>query len=409
MNQVPKPAAHKWEFRARFRRHAFGWRSKPAVQRIKQAVSEIKKVARRDPVLAAEGAVLFLERLSPAIEQVDSSSGSIGAAVNRALEDLVVIIVKAPAADETRAGWLERLYQAHADDEIPYIERLADFWGDLCASKELASRWADDLLGITRMALSPDKSLRGHFHGTSACLTALYRAERYPDLLELLQVDCMWRYKRWGAKALAAMGRKGEAIRLAEASRDAWTDDHDVDAVCEEVLLSSGLVEEAYSRYGLRVNRRGTYLATFRAVARRYPHKTPEQILDDLVKTTPGEEGKWFATAKTLGLYDAAIQLARTSPCDPKTLARAARDHATEQPAFAVKAGCAAISWLVEGYGYEITSADVWMAWSGTMKAADTLGRTAQTKAMIRQIVAGRVGSSFVAQILQRELSEEGE
>jgi hypothetical protein len=34
-------------------------------------------------VLAAEGAVLFLEKLAPAIEGVDSSSGSIGSAVNR--------------------------------------------------------------------------------------------------------------------------------------------------------------------------------------------------------------------------------------------------------------------------------------------------------------------------------------
>jgi len=45
-------AAHKWEFKARFRRHAFGWRSQPAVQRIKQAVSEIKKVARAEALLS---------------------------------------------------------------------------------------------------------------------------------------------------------------------------------------------------------------------------------------------------------------------------------------------------------------------------------------------------------------------
>ena len=48
---------HKWEFKARFRRHAFGWKSQPAITRIKQAVAEIKKVAKKDPVLAAEGAI----------------------------------------------------------------------------------------------------------------------------------------------------------------------------------------------------------------------------------------------------------------------------------------------------------------------------------------------------------------
>ncbi|WP_348234532.1 hypothetical protein, partial [Salmonella enterica] len=48
-----KSEAHKWEFRARFRRHAFGWKSQPAIKRIKEAVSEIKKVARKDKLLAA--------------------------------------------------------------------------------------------------------------------------------------------------------------------------------------------------------------------------------------------------------------------------------------------------------------------------------------------------------------------
>jgi hypothetical protein len=189
-------ASHDWEFRARFRRHAFGWRSRPAIQRIKEAVSEIKQVARRDPSIAAEGAVLFLERLSPAIEQVDSSSGAIGTAVNRAIEELVPIIAGAPADANTRETWLERLWEAHADDQIPYIERLADHWGELCGSKEVASTWADRLLDVTRMALSPDRDVRGYFHGTTACFDALYRAERYEEILDVLKAETFWPYKR---------------------------------------------------------------------------------------------------------------------------------------------------------------------------------------------------------------------
>jgi hypothetical protein len=34
------------------------------------------------------------------------------------------------------------------------------------------------LIGITRLALSPDRSTRGYFHGTSACMSALFTAER---------------------------------------------------------------------------------------------------------------------------------------------------------------------------------------------------------------------------------------
>ena len=53
---MTKTDGYGWEFKARFRRHAYGWKSQPAVQRVKQAVKEIKKVARKDPALAADGA-----------------------------------------------------------------------------------------------------------------------------------------------------------------------------------------------------------------------------------------------------------------------------------------------------------------------------------------------------------------
>lgn len=393
---------HHWEFKARFRRNAFGWRSQPPIRRIREAVREIKQVARHAPVLAADGAVLFFERVSPALEQVDSSSGAIGTAVNRAIEELVPIIAAAPADPTARAAWLQRLWEAHAADQMPYIEGLADHWGDLCGSTGVAAEWADRLLGVTRMALSPDKNLHGYFHGTSACLSALCRAERYAELLDVLKDEKFWPYKRWAVKATGAMGKTAEAIRLAESCRGPWTSDADVDGLCEEMLLGSGRVEEAYTRYGLRANHRGTYLATFRAIARKYPHKRPEQILADLVAATPGEEGKWFTAAKDLGLYAAAIELARASPCDPKTLARAARDHVATQPAFAVEAGCAALEWLSRGYGYEITGADVWLAYSSAMRAAEALGSAQQTQDRFHKLAQS--GPSWVAEVLGREL-----
>lgn len=69
----------------RFRANAFGWKSQPSITRVREAVAEIKKVAKKEPVLGAEGAVLFLERVSGALAHVDSSSGSMGSAVNRAI------------------------------------------------------------------------------------------------------------------------------------------------------------------------------------------------------------------------------------------------------------------------------------------------------------------------------------
>jgi len=147
--------AHKWQFAPRFRRQAFGWRSDTPIQRIKEAMAEIKAMARKDPVLAAEGAVLLLEKLSPALEQVDSSSGAIGSAVNRAVTMLAPLIAKADVDSSIRQRWLERLWEALHKDSIPYIELLSDHWGDLCAGPALASQWADTLLAGVTAARDP--------------------------------------------------------------------------------------------------------------------------------------------------------------------------------------------------------------------------------------------------------------
>src|SRR3984957_1148018 len=89
-----RSSSHKWAFASHFRRQAFGWRSALPIQRLKEAVTEIKRTVRTDPILAADGAVLLLEKLSPALEQVDSSSGALGSAVNRAIEALVPVIAR---------------------------------------------------------------------------------------------------------------------------------------------------------------------------------------------------------------------------------------------------------------------------------------------------------------------------
>ena len=405
--EMSKARTPPWAFTRRIRRGAFGWKSQPAIARVRQAVSEIKKVARRDPVLGAEGAVLFLERVSPALEHVDGSSGAIGTAVNHAVEELVTIIARAPAGAKAREAWLERLWDAHANDAIPYIERLGDFWGDLCVSPETASAWADRLVPIVEMAWSPDPERRGFFHGTMACFSALLRAGRHEEILALLEKDQVpwWPYRQWGARALAALGRPDEAIAYAEASRGINDSPVAIAIACEAILLASGRVEEAYRRYALAATHGTSYLATYRALVRKYPQKRPEELLGDLVATTPGDEGKWFATAKELGLFSEAIRLANQAPCDPKTLTRAARDFAAVRPEFAVEAGLAALHWLAEGYGYEITGADVWAAYTHTMKAAEQAGRAGEVRDRIRALVARETyGERFVTRILGRTL-----
>lgn len=121
---------YKWQFAQRFRRNAFGWKSDTPILRIKEALTEIKAAAKKEPVLAAEGAVLFLEKLAPAIEQVDSSSCGIGTTVNRAIETLVPIIAKADVSRAVREKWLNCLWVALHEDGMPYIEYCCKFWSD---------------------------------------------------------------------------------------------------------------------------------------------------------------------------------------------------------------------------------------------------------------------------------------
>ena len=364
-------------------------------------------MARKDPVLAAEGAVIFLEKVSPALAQVDSSSGAIGTAVNNAIDALVPIIAEAPADGRSRDKWLERLWQAVEEDRIPYIEWLPDYWGELCVSSERASRWADKFIDTLRLAWSPNSELQGYFKGTSACLNALLKAGRNAEIIELLELAPykFWHDRKWGVKALVAMGKKAEAIRFAEDTRGLNENPTDIAQACEEILLASGMTEEAYSRYAIEANQKATYLATFRAIAKKYPRKEKADILNDLVATTPDNEGKWFAAAKSAGLYDEAIELANRTPCDPKTLTRAARDMETKEPQFALEAGMAALRWLVEGYGYEITGLDVRAAYENTMKAAKHVGSESETLDRVRKLVASEsFGERFVNKILGREL-----
>ena len=122
-----------------------------------------------------------------------------------------------------------------------------------------------------------------------------------------------------------------------------------------------------------------------------------------------GEGGELRTTCrKTLirkGLYLEALELANSSPCDPKTLTRAARDMAETEPSFAIEAGMTALKWLVEGYGYDVTSEDVRAAFSYTMKAAEAAGRKPETFERIRTLVAGEVfGERFVTRILGQTL-----
>ena len=233
------------------------------------------------------------------------------------------IVSQAPASNSLRDKWLERLWRAIEDGAMPYIELLPDHWGELCVTPEQASQWADNLIEGVLLAWSPDFPRGGHFKGTATCLSALHAADRHDDLLKLLELAPYksWHDRQWGVRALVAQGKTAAALRFAEDPRGLNQPDSRISLACEEILLSGGQWREAFDRYALAANRHGTYQATFQALAAKCPQIEPKAILADLVAATPGEKGKWFAVAKSAGLLAEASELARISPCDPKTLA----------------------------------------------------------------------------------------
>ena len=149
-------ASHAWAF---LRRSAFGWSgTRKAIERLNEAVGEIERVARTDAALAGEGAVLLLEKRSPAVNQIDSSSGALGSATNGVVERMVPLIAAAPVPRSLREKWLDRLLKAIQEDDPPDIQPLGEHWGALCADRALASQWADQLLPLVRLVLADRRS-----------------------------------------------------------------------------------------------------------------------------------------------------------------------------------------------------------------------------------------------------------
>jgi hypothetical protein len=206
---------HKWAFKSRFRADAYGWRgSALASKRLKEAVGEIKAVAKSDRVLAGEGTVSLMERLWSALADIDTSSGALGSVVHHTLDDLIPIFISAAADMETQSSWLERLFQAVMDDGVQYLAPVEDRWGEIAVYPELMEDYAERLRGMIQRVWV-EEPLGGHVIGTTICLSCLIETGRYVDLIELLAYARArwWHWHRFGAEALARRGNARE-IRL---------------------------------------------------------------------------------------------------------------------------------------------------------------------------------------------------
>jgi hypothetical protein len=67
--------------------------------------------------------------------------------------------------------------------------------------------------------------------------------------------------------------------------------------------------------------------------------------------------------------------------------------------------GLAALRWLGEGFGYEVSGVDVWAAYSHTINAAARVGRCDEVRERVHTMVTGH---RFLVEVLRRDLGLTG-
>jgi hypothetical protein len=379
----------KWQFKTKFRAKAFGWRgSRLAISRLKEAVSEIKAVAKSDPVAAGDGAVSLMERIWPAFQDIDTSSGALGTAVARTLAELIPDPHRRYGRSFDKKQVAQAIVEAVHDDGVQYLSPVENRFGEIARYPDLTNAFADELLPLLRQVWSDQKHFE-YVSGTAICLSCLLEAGRYAELAELLAKQRMkfWSWQRFGAEALLRQGRWEEAVAFADSVRDAGHDKISIDLFCEKVLIHQGRSDEAYRRFGLGAATGTTNLAIYRSLVRTYPERNRRQLLLDLIKTR-GDKGKWFAAAKDAGFLDIALECAALHNADPSTLVRAARDFCGKEPKFAATVALFAVTHLLTGGGYDPPVSDVNEAVKHLFAAARQIGAVGWAHQNLGRLVA---------------------
>jgi hypothetical protein len=88
------------------------------------------------------------------------------------------------------------------------------------------------------------------FPGTPLCYSALFKAGRHDELLDLLTMDPhpIWPYLMWGARALAARGQVDEAIAYVRERAGSTTSLETIARFAEDALLRAGRRAEAFDQ-----------------------------------------------------------------------------------------------------------------------------------------------------------------
>ncbi|MEA3280816.1 MAG: hypothetical protein U9Q38_09500, partial [Thermodesulfobacteriota bacterium] len=293
--------------------------------------------------------------------------------------ELIPILIKAPADKATREKWLEQLFDAVLDDGVQYLSPVEERWGEICVFPELTNKWTDRILPLLKDGWR-NQNVSNYVVMTDICLSCLLESGRYIELEHLLSLRSadFWSYDKYWAEALKHQGLVDRAISFAESRLKDDYDRIDILEFCESVLLNADRKEEAYLRYGIMIRTGTTYLAQYRSILKKYPERDPRKILMDLIESS-GDKAAWFSSARQAGFLNIAEECAFSGIVNPKTLIRAARDAKESDPRFTSRIAYRAIDNMLQGHGYEMTTSDLTQAFDHLMTAAKNLQIMSQT------------------------------
>jgi len=372
-----KTNKHTWEFKKYLRTGAYGWKGTAfASKRIKAAVREIKSAAKKDSALASEGALLFIEKCWKAIEHIDSSSGAIGNIVNNAIIEMVEVIAKAKLSSKDRLKLIERIWESWQEEGYGYYDMLSEFWPLLCVEPDIMNYWADYFLPVVKNVFS--STVPGsYFKGSEPCLACLYEVGRFDEIAEILQSKDkpMFYYQKYMIKVVVATGDIEKALEMVDEYLYDTYSPYQAVYLGEEILLNAGRIEEAYKRYALMMPFQTTGLATLSAIRKKYPKISPQRILNDLLNADTGNERRYFAAARKIGMIELALDIAEKYDVEPKTITTACKDYLEKDPDLSLKFGLMALQQYAGGYGYEPEYADVKKCYTLVCSAAEKAGK----------------------------------
>ncbi|MHB0981091.1 MAG: hypothetical protein ACYC5Q_13670 [Thermoleophilia bacterium] len=352
------PPKHSWTFTRHFRAHAYGWKaSRLAAKRLREAVTEIRAVARKDPGLGMEGAVVLLERFVGAVCGVDDSWGILGTGFSRELGRLEPVLSALGVDADTRLSLLRRVLAAWHADEYGYLAVLPDVFPRFVAGADEARIL---VVEFERRAEAHDRrseEIQAQEAGWSYAATVervardAYR--RMATELELgflepdraLELALVHDFHDGGvtlARTLLSRGRVDDARAVLEAGAASPHSAPDPRQMWFELLAEAGEDEAAYiaGAHWLAAN---VSLERFRKVCKGLPGVERPRLARDAMALTPeSEKGRWFATLNTLALHEMAGEVARDHAVNPETALRAAVRYGATQPAPAFESYVAA-------------------------------------------------------------------